>query len=121
MQYIFLWALKKLPTGANLGFISMSRKIYHPYHLVDPSPWPLIGAGGAFLATGGAVIYFHYSQVNTLLIGLAIITVTMVMWWRDMIREATYQGCHTYIVRQGLKYGMLLFILSEICLFFSFF
>ena len=43
------------------------------------------------------------------------------MWWRDVIREATYQGCHTYMVRRGLKYGMLLFILSEVCLFVSFF
>ena len=54
------------------------------------------------------------------MMGLVLIMVTMVVWWRDVIREATYQGCHTGIVRQGLKYGMLLFIVSEVCLFFLF-
>lgn len=55
------------------------------------------------------------------MLGLVLIIGTMIVWWRDVIREATYQGRHTFIVRQGLKYGMILFIVSEVCLFFSFF
>ena len=54
------------------------------------------------------------------MMGLVLIMVTMVVWWRDVIREATYQGCHAGIVRQGLKYGMLLFIVSEVWFFFFF-
>ena len=67
------------------------------------------------------VVYFHYSPAWVLSFGLIIIVITMVVWWRDVIREATYQGHHTLVVKQGLKYGMILFILSEVCLFFSFF
>lgn len=40
----------------------MAEQAYHPYHLVDPSPWPLIGACGALFTTVGGVMYFHYSR-----------------------------------------------------------
>lgn len=53
--------------------------------------------------------------------GIIVVIFTMIVWWRDVIRESTYQGYHTLIVRQGLKYGIILFIVSEVCLFFSFF
>ena len=66
-------------------------------------------------------MYFHYSESIFLIIGFITIVLTMVVWWRDVIRESTFQGHHTLIVKQGLKYGMILFILSEVCLFFSFF
>nr|AER54587.1 cytochrome c oxidase subunit 3 [Lucernaria janetae] len=94
---------------------------YHPFHLVDPSPWPYVGASGALATTFGSVLYFHYSQSGLMTLGLILILTTFVVWWRDIIREATFQGHHTAIVRQGLKYGMLLFIVSEICFFVSFF
>ena len=45
----------------------------------------------------------------------------MVAWWRDVIRESYLQGFHTVFVSLGLKYGVILFIVSEVCLFFSFF
>uniref|UniRef100_A0AAU8HQF1 Cytochrome c oxidase subunit 3 n=1 Tax=Demospongiae sp. TaxID=2813625 RepID=A0AAU8HQF1_9METZ len=99
----------------------MMQQTYHPYHLVEPSPWPYIGACGAFFITTGSVVYFHFSQSWVLILGLITIVFTMIVWWRDVIREATYQGYHTLIVKQGLKYGMILFIISEVCLFFSFF
>nr|QOU12313.1 cytochrome c oxidase subunit 3 [Hoilungia sp. H23] len=95
--------------------------VYHPYHLVDPSPWPFVGASGAFLFTSGAVIWFHYSDYRLALIGLLLIATAASAWWRDVIREGTHQGHHTQIVVRGLKLGMLLFILSEVCLFFAFF
>ena len=58
----------------------MAEQAYHPYHLVDPSPWPLIGACGSFLTTLGGVTYFHYSQTGLLVMGLVIIMGTMVVW-----------------------------------------
>lgn len=96
-------------------------KVYHPYHLVDPSPWPYVMACGAFLTTLGAVIYFHYSQLSLLVLGLFIIVLCMLSWFKDIIREATYQGYHTKIAVHGLKLGFLLFIVSEVLFFFSFF
>nr|YP_009758582.1 cytochrome c oxidase subunit III [Epiactis japonica]YP_009758621.1 cytochrome c oxidase subunit III [Heteractis crispa]QIN90400.1 cytochrome c oxidase subunit III [Epiactis japonica]QIN90438.1 cytochrome c oxidase subunit III [Heteractis crispa]CDG50868.1 cytochrome c oxidase subunit III [Urticina eques] len=99
----------------------MKSTVYHPYHLVDPSPWPYIGACGALFITVGSVVYFHYSQSWVLLMGAITLGLTMLVWWRDVIREATFQGLHTVVVKQGLKYGMLLFILSEVLFFFSFF
>lgn len=95
----------------------------HPWHLVEPSPWPYVGAMGAFGMTVGGVMYFHGYKSGDLLLFFSFIIVILVMiaWWRDVIREATYQGHHTLIVQKGLRIGMLLFILSEVCFFFSFF
>jgi cytochrome c oxidase subunit 3 len=98
-------------------------KHYHPFHLVDPSPWPYVGAFSALgLATGG-VLYMHsYAFGDLLLFGsLTLVILVMIVWWRDVIREATMLGEHTLIVQRGLRYGMLLFIISEVCFFFSFF
>ena len=57
----------------------MMQHTYHPYHLVEPSPWPYIGACGAFFTTVGAVIYFHYSQGWVLFLGLITIIFTMIV------------------------------------------
>lgn len=98
-------------------------KHYHPYHLVDPSPWPYVASMSALGLTTGSVMYFHSYKYGELLAftSFAFILLVMYVWWRDVIREATYQGHHTLIVQRGLKWGMLLFILSEVCFFFSFF
>jgi len=92
----------------------------HLYHLVDPSPWPILTAFSVMSLLIGGVMYMH-SIVNglfVLLIGLIVTIICMGVWWRDVIREATYEGQHTSVVQVGLKYGMLLFILSEIMFFF---
>ena len=96
-------------------------KKYHPYHLVEARPWPIIGGCRALFLTSGSVIYFHYSQNFILLIGFFITILIMIAWWRDIIRESSFQGLHTIKVQTGLKQGMILFITSEILFFFSFF
>lgn len=98
-------------------------KHYHPFHLVDPSPWPYVASMGALGLTSGSVMYFHSYKYGDLLalVSLSLILLVMIVWWRDVIREATYQGHHTLIVQRGLKWGMLLFILTEVVFFFSFF
>nr|ALO20792.1 cytochrome c oxidase subunit 3 [Plotocnide borealis] len=96
-------------------------KIFHPYHLVDPSPWPYVMAIGIFFTTLGLVIYFHYSKLLLLICGLIIIILCLIMWLKDIIREATFQGYHTKKALLGLKMGFILFIVSEILFFFSFF
>nr|AMZ79707.1 cytochrome c oxidase subunit III [Porites lobata] len=99
----------------------MRTVLCHPYHLVEPSPWPLLGAGGALFITVGSVIYFHYGLSQIMYLGILIVVIIMFVWWQDVIRESTFQGHHSLIVKQGIKYGMLLFILSEVLFFFSFF
>jgi len=95
----------------------------HPFHLVDPSPWPLFAALSAFSTTTGGVMYMHgYIGGGTLLsLGLCMIMYSMFVWWRDVVREATYEGHHTGLVQLGLRYGMILFIVSEVMFFFAFF
>ena len=93
----------------------------HPYHLVDPSPWPAVGAVAAMCLTFGTVLYMHYQQSWLLILGAILTGFTMVMWWRDVVREATFQGHHTPAVQIGLRYGMALFIVSEVMFFAAWF
>jgi cytochrome c oxidase subunit 3 len=98
-------------------------KTYHGYHLVDNSPWPLLGAISALTTAIGAAMSMHGYKFGpiVLIFGLLSVMYTMFVWWRDVIREATFEGHHTTVVQRGLRYGMLLFILSEVMFFFAFF
>ena len=95
----------------------------HPYHLVDPSPWPVVGAISASFLTMGTVMFMHeYAGGGAVMtIGLIGILATMFLWWRDVVREATFGGYHTTIVQIGLRYGMALFIASEVMFFVAWF
>jgi len=96
----------------------------HDYHLVDPSPWPIIGSVGALILAIGAVYWMHSGQTWSVsagaLAGFAIVIYTMFMWWRDVVKES-HQGDHTFVVQLHLRYGMLLFIASEIMFFVAWF
>jgi len=98
-------------------------KHYHPYHLVEPSPFPYMASFSALGLTVGGVMYFHsYEYGGTLTIVSAILIISIAYsWWRDIVREATFQGHHTLAVQKGLRLGMLLFIVSEVMFFFGFF
>nr|YP_009138128.1 cytochrome c oxidase subunit 3 [Calliarthron tuberculosum]AKG26260.1 cytochrome c oxidase subunit 3 [Calliarthron tuberculosum] len=95
----------------------------HPFHLVDPSPWPFVAAISAFSCAIGATLYIHAFNQGALVLttSFLMLLTTMFVWWRDVIRESTLEGHHTGIVQQGLRYGVLLFIVSEILFFFAFF
>ena len=95
----------------------------HPFHLVDTSPWPIFASLGALCTTVGMVMYMHGYHGGELLasLGFSMILYTMYVWWRDVIRESTFQGHRTRTVQYGLRYGMILFIVSEIMFFFAFF
>jgi cytochrome c oxidase subunit 3 len=105
----------------------------HDYHLVDPSPWPFIGATGALIMAIGGVAWmryinggefpvFGYNIANPWLffIGLAIALYTMFAWWSDTIKEA-HEGHHTRVVSLHLRYGMIMFIASEVMFFVAWF
>jgi cytochrome c oxidase subunit 3 len=93
----------------------------HPYHLVDPSPWPLIGAISGGVTATGMVLFMHDVTAWLLPVGLLMVVITMFGWWRDVVREGEHQGHHTPVVQIGLRYGMLLFIASEVMFFSAFF
>jgi cytochrome c oxidase subunit III len=100
---------------------SDSHAANHPYHMVAPSPWPLVGALGAGTLAAGGVLYMHEITPWLIPVGVGLIALTMFLWWRDVVREATFEGFHTPVVQIGLRYGMALFIASEVMFFAAFF
>ncbi len=93
----------------------------HDYHLVEPSPWPIVGAGGAFVLAIGLIWWMHDGHWSLMLLGFAAVLYTMAVWWRDVIREAKDEGHHTPVVQLHLRYGMILFIASEVMFFVAWF
>nr|AYN50440.1 cytochrome c oxidase subunit 3 [Dichotrachelus manueli] len=93
----------------------------HPYHLVDYSPWPLLSSLSTFTTLAGLIKWFYLHNTNLLLFGLFINSLVMYQWWRDIIRESSFQGLHTSKVTLGLRWGMILFITSEVFFFLAFF
>lgn len=99
----------------------MSNFIRHPFHLVDESPWPLAAALGALGITLGLVQLFHEGLSSILRIALLLTTALSFQWWLNIGKEGALQGLHLSNVETGLRYGMVLFIISEVIFFFSFF
>nr|AML26114.1 cytochrome c oxidase subunit III [Curculionidae sp. BMNH 1274272] len=93
----------------------------HPFHLVDQSPWPILGSLSMFSMMMGLIKWFHLFNPNLLLLSLLTNILIMYQWWRDITRESTFQGLHTMKVTTGLRWGMILFITSEIFFFLAFF
>ncbi len=92
----------------------------HPFHMVNPSPWPFVGTISALLLAIGGIIYMHYEWPYLLILGFVVLTVTFIGWWRDVVHESR-TGHHTDVVAHGLRLGVLLFIASEVMFFFAFF
>ena len=95
----------------------------HSYHLVEPSPWPAVGAAAGFVLALGGAMYMHEYEYGgiTSLVGFGLVFLTMFYWWRDIVREGEFQGHHSPIVQIGLRYGMMLFIASEVMFFVAWF
>jgi cytochrome c oxidase subunit 3 len=100
--------------------------VKHDYHLVDPSPWPVVGALGAFIMMVGAAFWLNktYAGFGVLAgipwifaIGLALVLFTMTGWWRDVVTESVVEGAHAPVVKLSLRYGMALFIVSDVMFF----
>ncbi len=100
----------------------------HDYHLVAPSPWPLFASVAAFVSAVGAINWMKHLSIGGLHLGPYLFGVGMlgivyaaVSWWTDVIREATHEGAHTRVVQISLRYGMILFIASEVMFFVAWF
>ncbi len=105
----------------------------HDYHIIDPSPWPFLGSVGAFVLAIGGIAFMRYNSGGELVlfnanltspwifaIGLVIILYTMYGWWSDTIKESK-EGHHTRVVSLHLRYGMIMFIASEVMFFVAWF
>ncbi|WMS43867.1 cytochrome c oxidase subunit 3 [Acuticoccus sp. MNP-M23] len=105
----------------------------HDYHILEPSPWPLVGSVGALVMAVGAVALMRWNKGDVLMVagtdiggwgifavGLAIVLGTMAGWWADTVKESLH-GDHTPIVKLHLRYGMILFIASEVMFFVAWF
>lgn len=99
----------------------MSNLVRHSYHLVDESPWPILSSIAAFTLTVGLSKWFHTNSPLLAGLGLLCLLIIIIQWWRDVVCERTYQGLHSSIVELGMRWGIILFIVSEIFFFLSFF
>jgi cytochrome c oxidase subunit 3 len=98
----------------------MAHEKNHDYHILNPSVWPLLGALGGFTMLVGAVLWMHDMTPFVFLIGFASVLYVMFGWWVDVVHESKI-GDHTPVVRIGLRYGFILFIMSEIMFFSAWF
>lgn len=101
----------------------MSGTQNHPYHLVNPSPWPLLTSFAVMTLLVGAGMMMHKMGIGTIvmLAGFASTSTCCFFWWREVLKEGRFDHAHTTAVQHGLRIGMALFILSEVMFFFAFF
>lgn len=101
----------------------MSANQQHPFHLVAPSPWPILTAFSLLMLTSGAVflMHGHYIAIYFSIFGGLSVIFCAFNWWKDVINEGRIGRHHTDKVRSGLRMGMSFFILSEVMFFFAFF
>ena len=99
----------------------MSSNQKHPYHLVDPSPWPLVTGFSALLMAIGFVILMHEEKSLVFAIGTIAVVLSSFFWWRDVVSESEGGTYHNKVVVIGLRYGMILFIMSEVMFFAAWF
>lgn len=99
----------------------MSSLTRHPFHLVDESPWPFLRSLRSFILVLGFLKIFYLTQIDLIIVGIILILFIIFQWWIDVASEALFQGLHTKIVELGIRWGIILFIISEIFFFISFF
>lgn len=92
----------------------------HDFHILAPSIWPLLGAVGGFAMLFGAVLWMQAITPYLFLAGLALVLYVMFAWWSEVVHES-HIGDHTPVVRIGLRYGFILFIMSEVMFFAAWF
>lgn len=118
---------------AGIDHMADAHQKKHDYHIIDPSPWPLMASVGAFFLAFGGVCYIRYLNGGSLklfglewahpwlfYIGVAIVLYVMYAWWADTVKEG-HEGHHTPVVSLHLRYGMIMFIASEVMFFVAWF
>lgn len=95
-------------------------KAAHPYHLVGKSPWPVIASVRGAIILAGLIVQFHRHSLSRILRAIRLLTLATLIWCLNVIKERQ-SGYHTSAVQARIKIGIVLFIISEIIFFFSFF
>ena len=98
----------------------MAHEKNHDYHILTPSWWPFLGALAGFIMLFGAVLFFHDKGPWMMLIGLVGVCYVMFGWWAETVKE-NFAGDHTPVVKIGLRYGVVMFIMSEVMFFSAWF
>ena len=100
----------------------MAGNVNHEYHILEPDIWPLIGSLSALVFTSGMVLFMHDMPSAHLVLGLGIagLIATFFSWFSNIVKEAQ-RGDHTPIVQLHMRYGMILFIASEVMFFVGWF
>jgi len=80
----------------------------------------MVGISSFFL-TYGATLYFRLHMFRYLLVSSFLFLILLLLWFLNICWESVYLGCHSQAVQFGLRLGFLLFILSEVALFFRLF
>jgi cytochrome c oxidase subunit 3 len=108
---------------SNLNTLNKSSFQAFPYHIVDPSPWPILVSFSLLYSALNSVMYMHGFANGGLLLNLslALTVLGMSLWFRDIIIEGSFRGDHTKEVTKGLTIGIVLFIISEVFAFLSVF
>nr|URW98563.1 cytochrome c oxidase subunit 3 [Pthirus gorillae] len=104
-----------------LQILTTKERKFHPFHLVDLSPWPLYLSLSSFCLVMSTLWFLGSLEVSLVGLSAAVFVLVLSLWWRDVVRESTFQGKHTIEVKRGIRLGMILFIVSEVMFFFSFF
>lgn len=96
---------------------------WHPFHIVSPSPWPFLLSFHllTLILDFVSLLYYDYTVIKELFVILCFTILTIIVWFRDIIRESTYMGYHTSIVQTMHRTGFVLFLISEVMIFFGFF
>ncbi|WIJ24601.1 cytochrome c oxidase subunit 3 [Devosia sp. RR2S18] len=92
----------------------------HDYHLVEPSPWPFFISIALLVMAVGAIFWMRDWTPFPFFIGLVGVLYCMYAWWSDVVKEAN-AGDHTPVVQMHHRYGMILFIISEVMFFVAWF
>nr|YP_009652902.1 cytochrome c oxidase subunit III [Andrena chekiangensis]QCG69815.1 cytochrome c oxidase subunit III [Andrena chekiangensis] len=93
----------------------------HPFHMVTLSPWPMLTSINIMNTFMSMIIMFNLKMKLLMIISMATLIMCIIQWWRDVIRESTFQGFHTFTVTKLIKMSMILFIISELLFFVAFF
>lgn len=97
------------------------KKLLQPFHLVTFRPWPILSSIRVYVIMIGILNWFYNFNIFLFIYGILLLLLCLYQWWRDVIRESTYQGFHTKKVVKGLNLGIILFIISEIFFFIRIF
>lgn len=94
---------------------------FHPFHIVRLRPWPILRSFNSFIFITRLILFFHKNEKSFFFFSLILTFFNIYQWWRDITREGTFLGDHTIFVKNGLKIGVILFIIREIFFFLRFF